>query len=364
MGLPWLLWHLVTCFCCAVAADLRQKSRIRYDGTGELEVLHGARSVVGAATSAAVHLERNSMMRQERSTKLVRSSDALVDESLASRVPRERASAFRNVLCRGPDVRVLVRSNNYRIIQFRNDNGEWLMEEGKMRCNEDISSCEKREDSPSVAECPSCACSAALPIEEFWSPYQSPMLAKIQRHCSGSKEYNMIVVGLGTSSGLQGVAQHCKLGRLAVVEKQQDVFDAATKFFGLNASRISTHSQVLVPYDGAQGLKKLVLEHGQHTYDAVLVDCMNQGRIPEGCRSPDFYKALSQSLKPGGLVFQWSWDQDQREVQRELASGLGAPVEIFQQWATAHETGIPASLTMLSGSARGIRIQSVLAPTW
>jgi len=265
-----------------------------------------------------------------------------------------RASEFRNVLCQGANVRVLVRSNNYRVIQFQNDNGEWLMEEGKMRCNEDAASCPKREDSPSVAACPRCDCSPIRPIEEFWAPYQSPMLVKIARHCSGLKEYNLIVVGLGTSSGLQGVAHHCKLGRLGVVEKQQEVVDAATKFFGLNASSISRHAQVLSPYDGTEGLKKLVSDHGQHIYDAVLVDCMMQGRIPEGCRSPAFFKLLSQSLKFGGLVFQWSLQQDQREVQRELSSGLGAPVEIFEQWSTGFQTGNPASLTMLSGSARAV----------
>lgn len=301
---------------------------------------------------------KSSMMRREtrtnRSAKLLNIHNSEIAGSSIAPDKFLKVSHPLNgkVLCQGQGVRVILRNGNLRVMQFKSDRGEWQMDEGKIRCQEDAALCEKREESPDVAACPSCTCTPWHPMESVWAHYQDTMLAKVQSQCLESKEYNLIIVGLGSSSALQAVAQHCKLGKVVVVEKQQEVVDAATKFFGFNTSSIGTSVQVLAPYEGVEGLKALVPRYGKHSYDAVLVDCMIQGKIPEGCKSIEFYKAIAQNLKPSGLVLQWTWAPDQKDVLDKLSQGLEAPVQISHSWASGHETDTPSSLVMLSSTAQ------------
>lgn len=261
------------------------------------------------------------------------------------------------VLCQGPDVRVLDNGQGIRSLQFR-VNGTWSMEEGKMKCDEAADDCRHEGlasdfvNVGSATGCHACPCTSSLPIQNYWSPYQDPMMNEITAHCQHRLAgYNFVVVGIGTGGTAQAVARSCPLGKVSVIEKQQSVFDIADHYFGFDAMKAMKGFEALVPYDGTDGLHKLLEDHGSHTFDAIIVDCMIQGKIPDGCKSDEFYGAIAQNLKPGGIVFQWAWPSDHTTVKGNLERSLGSSVRVAHWWASGSEADKATSLIMLSGIA-------------
>jgi len=284
-------------------------------------------------------------------------ADHRSDRALPDSEPiRDAETSWRSdgILCEVADVRVADNGLGWRSLQFRNA-GLWQQHEGKMKCNEDASLCSHKSTAPdtfppkSAAECPTCPCTSTLPIEDYWAKYQNPMLLQLREHCKRRKEYNVIVVGMGTGGNVQAIVRNCEVGTVSVIEKSQEVYEAAKYFFGFSAMTVEKGVQVLAPYDGTDGLLKLLHDHGNHKFDAVVVDCMVQGVIPSGCKSAEFYTALARNLKPGGLVFQWTWPADQGLAQSRLSRSLRSAVRMTHWWATSKEAENPPSLIMLSG---------------
>ena len=116
--------------------------------------------------------------------------------------------------------------------------------------------------------------------------------------------FRLLVVGLGGGALPTYAQQQC--GAIVdVVEAQADVLGAASHYFGF--SRKLTR-RVIVD-DGLRGLRTLRAS-GRGVYDAIMVDCMIHGEIPQGCKSGEFVRLLSELLKPDGAVAQWSWGVD------------------------------------------------------
>ena len=44
--------------------------------------------------------------------------------------------------------------------------------------------------------------------------------------------------------------------------------------------------------------------------DAIIIDCMVKGVIPPDCKSELFISRTAHMLAPGGVITQWTWEND------------------------------------------------------
>ena len=136
------------------------------------------------------------------------------------------------------------------------------------------------------------------------------------RAAAGSPTPRLLIVGLGT--GLIPTSLLAALPQLGlvvdVVEIDENVVTAARTGFGF-----------------ADAGRMLVADAGDavHTlptaaYDAVVVDCMvgqdGVGTIPAACFSDSFAARLVSLLRPRGLLAEWVWAHQRKELLERLQS--------------------------------------------
>jgi hypothetical protein len=116
---------------------------------------------------------------------------------------------------------------------------------------------------------------------------------------SAGYSWHVALIGLGGGMLPQYMFQHSQDLTIDGVESNPDVIDVARAFFGISKPEETGRLKV-ISSDGLGFLQ----ESPENDYNAVVVDCFGDGRVPEGCRSIDFVQGLHRALKPDSNALQ------------------------------------------------------------
>lgn len=206
--------------------------------------------------------------------------------------------------------------------------GKWEgIIEGQVECAQEMpaSLAELKVGSKTKFTCPEtgiCPCKVNPSMNTFHE-YMYPQVKKTIDHCKGRQGYNIAIVGLGSGGTAHVVRQNCAVNKIFVVEKDPDVYDHAVKYLGFQGNDQPGPMKAIVGVDGEMGLQQLLAEQGE-SLDAVLIDCMVQGVVPESCRSKNFYNSVKGLLKPGGFAIQWAWKKDLPSTKQGMEAAMGS----------------------------------------
>lgn len=172
----------------------------------------------------------------------------------------------------------------------------------------------------SLRECPGCPCTTTNPKKSM-NTYLQQGLRRIEEHCpkKSGANYTMLYIGLKSSGALiQAANQSCKPQVVRIIEPSSEIIDAASLYFGLNATDVdetsvdSSRGMQVLKAGGQEGAEAVMRKMGPEVFDAIVVDCMSQdiGRFPESCRSTTLYSTIRGLLKPRGMLAQWIWPEN------------------------------------------------------
>jgi len=194
-----------------------------------------------------------------------------------------------------------------------------------------------------ISQCTFCPCTITDPIANLHS-YLKRFVDDFKEQCSGSPvSQNVLVVGLGAGQAINAMKAVCNIGGMHVIELNEDVIHASKMFFGLNASVVTSASLTgdagiqILNDDGEHGVQ-LMAQKFPNRFDAVMVDCMDKGNTPAGCRSDTFYTAIRQSLKRGGSIYQWTWPQHKEIIRANMMKNVGPIKSDKAGWVSAVKT--------------------------
>jgi len=253
-----------------------------------------------------------------------------------SRTTHTRTGGHRgDPLCRVPatgadDQDIIVRidkASNFRGLSFGLSAGT----ETAVQCGGSVPvSCNAASSAGSLPECASLdGCECDLHGQELPFPGMQALAEKVVLMCNSAEAgVKVLMIGLGGGAISSYIRDRCPAGRLTLdnVEKDGRVAGLASKFFGFKEDEKST----LEVTDGLSS----VLHGAQGTYDAILVDCFaGRDRVPESCRSPEFFAASKRLLKADGLVAQnvWGRSSASKEVEGDFQATIAAYTQAFGQ---------------------------------
>jgi hypothetical protein len=237
-------------------------------------------------------------------------------------------------LCETRTVRIVARGSQ-RLLQF-NGKVPWRYNEAVVQCGESSDLCVKSAGALDTAtSCSPCMCTPSrVPL---WTPhgfgYVQLMFDTIVRtdaRCrtaggfTSSHRFKLLQIGLGGGSFALAVRRQCQ-AMVDVIEGQPDVAIVAERYFGYSPG---AHGGRLIIADGLEGVRTLAMHSTPSTrYDAICIDCMVQGAIPDGCKSDEFVGRLATLLRPGGTLVQWSWPDDKELLKRRWTQHLANVTE-------------------------------------
>jgi len=207
---------------------------------------------------------------------------------------------------------------------------------GKVFCKEACQGCKVASD---VRECATCPCTVMDPTANVYG-YMMPVLNSVSQQCAWNQHFNVLHIGLGSGGTVHAVNKICKTEVVRIVEYQADVIYLSNSFLGLNAKQVAPEMLTANPgmevtqADGEMAAA-LMAEKMPRTFDRIVVDCMNNGYIPEGCKSPTLYASFRKLLRPRGVVSQWTWPQQINEVAATMRETFGNSVP-KAGWVTSH----------------------------
>lgn len=138
-----------------------------------------------------------------------------------------------------------------------------------------------------------------------------------------------LVIGLGTGSTAGWLAQVPSIERVDVVELEPVIEHVARKLSPINRNVLSNPKVHLVIGDGREFLLTT-----DGTYDVMFSEPSNPYRAGiASLFSVDFYRAVKQRLRPGGIFLQWlqGYEIDARAVQTAYAT-LGEVFPSIESW--------------------------------
>lgn len=139
-----------------------------------------------------------------------------------------------------------------------------------------------------------------------------------------------LVIGLGTGSTAGWLARVPTMERVDVVELEPVIEHVSRTLSPINLDVLSNPKVHLVIGDG----RELLLTTGS-TYDVIFSEPSNPYRAGiASLFSADFYRAVEQRLRPGGLFLQWlqGYEIDARAVQTAYAT-LGEVFPAVESWS-------------------------------
>ena len=138
-----------------------------------------------------------------------------------------------------------------------------------------------------------------------------------------------LVIGLGTGSTAGWLARVPTMERVDVVELEPVIGHVARTLSPINLEVLSNPKVHLVNGDGRE-----LLLTTDSTYDVIFSEPSNPYRAGiASLFSADFYRAVEQRLRPGGLFLQWlqGYEIDARAVQTAYAT-LGEVFPAVESW--------------------------------
>jgi spermidine synthase len=142
-----------------------------------------------------------------------------------------------------------------------------------------------------------------------------------------------LVIGLGTGSTAGWLAQVPSIERVDVVELEPAIKHVARVLSPVNLGVLSNPKVHLVIGDGRE-----LLLTGGGPYDVIFSEPSNPYRAGVASLfSADFYRAVRQRLRPGGLFLQWlqGYELDARVVRTVYAT-LGSVFPSVESWRVNH----------------------------
>ena len=237
-------------------------------------------------------------------------------------------------LCETRTVRIVARGSQ-RLLQF-NGKVPWRYNEAVVQCGESSDICVKSASALDTAtSCSPCKCTPSrVPL---WTPYgfgyvqvMFDTIVGNDARCrtavgfSSSRRFKLLQIGLGGGSFALAVRRQCQ-AMVDVIEGQPDVAIVAERYFGYSPG---AHGGRLIIADGLEGVRTLAMHSTPSArYDAICIDCMVQGAIPDGCKSDEFVGRLATLLRPGGTLVQWSWPDDKELLKRRWTQHLANVTE-------------------------------------
>ena len=181
-------------------------------------------------------------------------------------LPR-RSSCNLRVLCQTATVRVKLVSDTERHLQFHTNGQSWgAATEARVRCRQSGCNCTQSfAPRRSMAECAPCPCDP-VPLPNFalrGFGYVQIMIDKVVEFCgrrrneaaSATSQYRVLQIGLGGGTLAPLVRSRC--GALVdVIEKQQDVADAARRFMGYAGASSGTEERLIIA-SAVEGMREL-----------------------------------------------------------------------------------------------------------
>lgn len=212
-------------------------------------------------------------------------------------------------LCHVGNLHVILNSDlNIRQLTFGDNKMEPLIQTSVHCEGKPSSNCFKKHQGNacdlSVDHCPCNFDMPQLPLLDFEYRYIANRIlppADGQKKNS-SNEVNsshVALVGLGGGMLPQYLLEHNEGLVVDAIELNADVINVARSFFGV--AKYESLGQLHIRH--ADGISALNAEQ-PGKYSTTVVDCFGDGRLPAGCRSNDFVKAVYRSLAPGGEVLQ------------------------------------------------------------
>mmetsp|Transcript_87687 Transcript_87687/g.151960 ORF Transcript_87687/g.151960 Transcript_87687/m.151960 type:complete len:337 (-) Transcript_87687:99-1109(-) len=152
-----------------------------------------------------------------------------------------------------------------------------------------------------------CKCQADTAIADHL-PYQRFILGQALDRClahkSESQPYRALALGLGGGAMPMYLRHKCKAAQVESVEVDPRVIAVAQRLLGF---RPDGQNKVECA-DALESLKRreavILRARDAPHYDLALVDCFENGQVPESCSSDVFVGALHAVVRPGGSVFQ------------------------------------------------------------
>lgn len=123
-------------------------------------------------------------------------------------------------------------------------------------------------------------------------PYLLPLLAGIEVFSPSIQR--VLILGLGGGSLYRYFHESYPRADISVVEINQDVIDVAKTYFELPPT--SAHCKI-IHADALEFLNETEL-----TYDLIISDIYSTRHLPEILKSPPYYQACLERLKPEGLL--------------------------------------------------------------
>ena len=199
-----------------------------------------------------------------------------------------------------------------RLRQLQRVSPNKTLVEGELRCQQDASTCVAGER---------CACDLRpLETDTLGVPGLTPfdladshtvqirsVLVQLCERVQG-RAAQVLFVGLGTGKMVTTLRNVLPALRVDVIEYDPHVVETAEQFFDYTR----TAEDHLIVDDAEVAITQLA-----GPYDAIVIDCMVAGDTPPSCRSDVFTSHVAALLAPGGVVLQWVWGEQTRELLRQ-----------------------------------------------
>jgi spermidine synthase len=115
--------------------------------------------------------------------------------------------------------------------------------------------------------------------------------------CAHPEPRDVLIIGGGDGGTLREVLKHPSIRRVDLVEIDEEVVEAARRFFPTLTTGLEDPRTRLLFQDGIEFAK-----HQREEYDAVLVDSTDPVGPAVGLFEDSFYHALHQALRPDGVL--------------------------------------------------------------
>ena len=115
--------------------------------------------------------------------------------------------------------------------------------------------------------------------------------------CYHKNPKTVLVIGGGDGGTVREVLKHPSVEKVTLCEIDQLVVDASKKYFPQVAGELENKRAEVFIGDGIEYIR----QH-KSAFDIILVDSTDPIGPGEGLFTKDFYKSVSEALKPGGIV--------------------------------------------------------------